>query len=393
MNNMKYPTEFIQNCCVDYSNGTPVYIICKRYQVPRSTVYRWLNQRRNLSPDEILTKKSLDNMRRKQERAEQMCQILKLVNCTTSSPLRIKLYELEKLADQFPIRILCDALEVDRGTFYNHLKRNKKENSSYAQRRKELSVAVKEIFEENRGLFGSDKILFVLQSRGYKTSKRMVRQLMLEMGLHSLRTTARVDYLTWVKLHETPNVLQRNFNVAEPNRVWASDCTQFKTLDNKYHICVIMDLFSRKVIAYKISRRASTQLVTATFKLALENRAPTQPLVFHSDRGCQYTSKAFRKLLLQHNFTQSFSKAGSPYDNGVVESFFSSLKQEELYRSTYTSERDFKKRLAEYMEFYNNSRPHRANKYKSPNQKEAIYAESLTSQGSETALSSVSVHI
>ncbi len=97
MSNMKYPTEFIQNCCVDYSNGTPVYIICKRYQVPRSTVYRWLNQHKNLSPDEILTKKSLDNMRRKQERAEQMCQILKLVNCTISSLLRIKLYELEKL--------------------------------------------------------------------------------------------------------------------------------------------------------------------------------------------------------------------------------------------------------------------------------------------------------
>ncbi len=393
MSNMKYSTEFIQNCCTDYNNGTPVCVICERYQVPRATVYRWLNQHKDLSPDEVLTKKSLDNMRRKQERTEQMCQILKLVNCTTSSPLRIKLYELEKLADQFPIRILCDALEVDRGTFYNHLKRNKKENSSYAQRRRELSVAVREIFEESRGLFGSDKILSVLQSRGYKTSKRMVRQLMLEMGLHSLRTTARVDYLTWVKLHEMPNVLQRNFNVAEPNRVWVSDFTQFKTLDNKYYICAILNLFSRKVIAYKTSRKASTQLATATFKLAVDARKPISPLVFHSDRGAQYTSQAFRKLLLQYGVTQSFSKPGTPYDNSVVESFFSSLKQEELYRSTYTSERDFKKRLAEYMEFYNNIRPHRANKYKSPNQKETIYAESLISKGSKAAPSSVSVHI
>ncbi len=383
MKSQKYSVEMIQLCCSEYRNGTPVSDICERYHIPRSTVYRWLQQYKSLPADIIPTKKELDNVRRKQERAEQICQILKLVNCAVSAPLQTKLYELEKLAGQFPIRILCDALDVDRGTFYNHLNRNKKENSTYAYRRQELSIVVKEVFEENRGLFGSDKILSVLQSRGYKTSKRMVRELMQEMGLRSLRDTAKNDYKTWVKLHETPNILRRQFNVAEPNRIWVSDCTQFKVLGKTYHICAILDLFSRKLIAYKISPRASTQLVTATFNLAFEIRKPTGSLMFHTDQGCQYTSQAFRKLLLKNNVTQSFSKPRTPYDNGVMESFFSSLKQEELYRTSYSSEKDFKRRVAAYMEFYNNIRPHRANKYKTPNQVETTYFNRLTTGGSE----------
>ena len=91
--------------------------------------------------------------------------------------------------------------------------------------------------------------------------------------------------------------------------------------------------------------------------------------------GCQYTSLAFRKLLLEHEIVQSFSRAGTPYDNGAMESFFSSLKQEEIYRTSYTSEKDFKRKIAEYMVFYNERRPHRANNYKTPDQKELAFWE------------------
>ncbi len=99
----------------------------------------------------------------------------------------------------------------------------------------------------------------------------------------------------------------------------------------------------------------------------------TDHLTFHSDRGCQYTSYAFRKLLIDNNIVQSFSKAGNPYDNGAMESFFSSLKQEEIYRTAYRSVNDCKKHIEKYMEFYNEKRPHRANTYKTPNEAEALY--------------------
>ena len=371
-----YPIELIQQCCSEYRTGTAVSELCRKYQIPRSTMYYWAKKYAGLpNATDIPTKKSLDNMRRAYEKTRQMYEVLKRVDCTASAPLQIKLYELEKIYGQYPVRVLCEALDVDRGTFYNHVLRNKKRNNSYTARRLELSEVIRDIFEGSRGLFGSDKILSALQSKGYKTSKKMVLQLMREMGLKSLRSTAKKDHKTWCNLHTTKNILQQEFNVEEPNLAWVSDCTQCRLFDKTYYICAILDLYSRKVLAYKISMRASTQLVTATFKAAIQIRQPGNGLIFHSDRGCQYTSLAFRKLLLEHEIVQSFSRAGTPYDNGAMESFFSSLKQEEIYRTSYTSEKDFKRKIAEYMNFYNERRPHRANNYKTPDQKELAFWE------------------
>lgn len=393
MSKNAYPMDVVQKCCAEHRAGKPISEIMDEYHVPRSTLYRWVNKYQQLPIEAIPTKKELENLQRKQVRTEQMCQILQSVNCTVSAPLQEKLYELEKLADQFPVRVLCEALKVDRGTFYNHIKRNKKENTLYAQRRRELSAAIREIFEETHGLFGSDKILSVLQERGYHTSKKMVRELMKNMGLRSFRSTAKADYKKRQKLYGTPNVLNRQFSVDRPNAAWVSDCTQFEVQNKKYHICAILDLYSRKIISYKIASRASTQLVTSTFKRAFEERNPGEGLIFHSDRGCQYNSQAFRKLLAQHNITQSFSKAGTPYDNGVMESFFSSLKQEELYRNSYYSEKDFKKKAAAYMAFYNEKRPHRANQYKTPDCMEAIFFGRQTSKSLAQGSNSVSEEV
>ena len=370
----KYAEETIIKCCDAYRAGESVANITKKYNVPRSTLYSWIDRYRDI-PDanDITVKKTLDNYKRKYEKEKQILEVLKLVECTRKAPLKTKLYELEKLYGQFSVRILCEALDVDRGTFYNHIKRNKKTDTSYAKRREELSVAIQEIYEESHGLFGSDKILAVLNKNGYHTSKKTVRELMNEMGIHSFRSRAKKDYKIWKKLHETKNVLQREFTVDKPNSVWVSDCTQFSLFKKTYHLCAILDLFSRKIIAYKISARPSTQLITSTFKMALEIRKPEGHLVFHSDRGCQYTSYSFRKLLIEKNVTQSFSKPGTPYDNGVMESFFSSFKQEEIYRTSYRSLEDCKTHIADYMQFYNKNRPHRANNYKSPNQTEEAY--------------------
>ena len=120
-----------------------------------------------------------------------ICEVLKLVNCNCDAPLRTKLNELEKLYGQFSIHVLCEALGVSRGTFYNHIFRNKRENSSYAKRRAELSKVILEIHEHNRGVLGSDKILSILHTQGYHTSKKMVRELMKNMGLKSFRVGAK----------------------------------------------------------------------------------------------------------------------------------------------------------------------------------------------------------
>ena len=386
MQNNSYPVETIIECCASHRAGTTVTAISKQFGVSRTTIYHWLKQYGNVSdPKEIKFKKELDNVRRKYEKAQQICEVLKSVNCTCHSPLKHKLAELDNLYGKYSTRVICEALNVDRGTFYNHMFRNKKEKTIYSKRRKELSDAICDIYEESRGLFGSAKILSVLQSRGYHTSTKMVRELMEEMGLRSLRSYSKKERAMWDKLREPKNIVQQEFSVEEPNLVWLSDCTQFTLFHKTYYLCAIMDVFSRKIIAYKISPKASTQLVTATFKIAYDKRNTDDQLVFHSDRGCQYTSYSFRKLLLASGVTQSFSRTACPYDNSPMESFFSSFKQEEVYRTSYRSVEDCKAHIAEYMEFYNSKRPHRANNYKTPDQAEELYYQRKMNRDVQTA--------
>ncbi len=371
---MQHQINKIKTCLKEYKAKTPVSQIVIKNNIPRSTIYYWIKKYKQIKNlDEIKYVSAYENEKKKNLKLLQINQVLKLVNCTINSSLQTKLKELEKLHGKFSVRVLCEALDVSRGTFYNHILRNKKEKTSYAKRRQVLSDEILKIHEESRGLFGSDKIVAVLETKGFHTSKPLVRELMKEMGIRSFRSTAKRDHSLWNKLHPPKNYLQRNFNVEKPNQVWASDCTRISFNRQSYHVCVIMDLYSRKIISYKLSQRASTQLITSTFNKALSKRYPCTPKMFHSDRGCQYTSFAFRKLLLKYNILQSFSQSGNPYDNGVVESFFSSFKQEEIYRSFYSSVKQFKQRIGEYIRFYNKDRPHRANNYKTPNQKEEAY--------------------
>ena len=139
----------------------------------------------------------------------------------------------------------------------------------------------------------------ILMQRGYQTSTKFVAGLMKEMGLSSVRSSAKQDYLKLQEPKKKKNVLHQKFSAEKPNQIWVSDVTCFK-LENRYlYTCVILDLFSRKVIAYKISRKNSTQLITATFKMACELRKPETGLIFHSDRGSQYTSHRFQQLLYE----------------------------------------------------------------------------------------------
>ena len=162
----------------------------------------------------------------------------------------------------------------------------------------------------------------------------------------------------------------QNFDASRPNEIWVSDVTYFKIKDKAYYICVVMDLFSRMVVGYGISYRNSIQLLKATFCHAYDDRHTNDGLIFHSDRGMNYRSNAMSSYLQSLNVIQSFSRAHVPYDNSVMESFFSNMKREELYRTRYRSEREFKAAVREYITFYNEKRPHKKLRYKTPKQYE-----------------------
>lgn len=154
--------------------------------------------------------------------------------------------------------------------------------------------------------------------------------------------------------------------------------TYYRFKEKQYFICVIIDLYSRKVIGYKVGFSNNTHLTKETFKMAYESRHPNESLVFHSDQGGNYRARVFMSYLSARNVTQSFSKPGVPYDNSVMESFFSSMKREELYRGKYRSERELRAAIDKYIQFYNTERPHEPLRYKTPQQKENEFTRAAT---------------
>ena len=170
----KYTNEQIRKCCLAYRRGTPVATLVEKYGVPRSTIYFWIKKYQDMPshhPENylnIVNNRSIEKKRR--EKLQNMCEILQKVNCTVSSPLQVKLYELEKLYGQYNVRHLCEALQVDRGTFYNHILRNKKQNSSYILRNQTMRELIRDIYDQSNGIYGARKIHAIMVAEGHTIS-------------------------------------------------------------------------------------------------------------------------------------------------------------------------------------------------------------------------------
>ena len=173
---------------------------------------------------------------------------------------------------------------------------------------------------------------------------------------------------------ECQNILNQRFNPSAPNKVWVCDFTYLRAEGRFYYLCVILDLFSIMVIAYKLSSKIDTQLAIDTLNIAVASRGASAGIIFHTDRGCQFTSAIFRKHLDNLNMIQSFSAKGHPYDNAVMECFFKYLKKEETDRRYYSSFEDLKLSIFKYINgFYNSFRPHSHNNGLSPSHAEKLF--------------------
>lgn len=369
----KYSDKQKQDIINRYTNGESVASIVAVSQIPRSTIYSWIkeNQNSNTSKKKEVNLRNFRALEKKVARLEGIVEILQNIDCTANSPLNIKLAALEELYGQYSVHMICDALKVPRGTFYNHIFRNKRDNTWYSKRREEFRIRIQEIYDDNNQIFGAAKITAIMKEEGYRISIGMVRELMQDMGLISIRQDAKDLYDKEQKKYK--NHLNQEFTATRPNEIWVSDVTYFRYKEKVFYICAILDLYSRMVVGFCISHKNSTQLTKGTFKQAYENRKPESNLLFHTDRGSNYRSKTFCSYLKSLGVTQSFSRAHVPYDNSVMESFFSSLKREELYRTKYRSEHEFKTAVKNYMIFYNEKRPHAKNGYKTPAKREHEY--------------------
>ena len=371
-----YTSEQRQTIIDRYISGGETYSqISADTGIAKSTFYSWLkkyNVEKEVSKKKTVNYRNFMLLENKVERLENMVDILKIVGGIEDMPLRKKLYLAERFYNEHSVHLICETLDIPRGTFYNHLLRNKKDNAWYAKRKEELRLRIQEIYDENRQIFGADKIATIMKNEGIAVSKEMVRKLMREMGIGSVRQSAKKLYEDECKKHK--NYLNQQFDTHAPNEVWVSDVTYFKFNEKAYYICVVIDLFSRKVISYKVGKKNSTQLVTSTLKMAYEERKPNSSLIYHTDRGFNFCSRGMAEYIKSIQITHSFSRPYVPYDNSVVESFFASLKREELYRTKYRSESEFMLAVSDYMDFFNTKRPHRKLQYRTPEQKEHDYA-------------------
>lgn len=211
----------------------------------------------------------------------------------------------------------------------------------------------------------------ILKSRGYKVAEKTVASIMHENGWFSVRGGSKTIYE--MNKQRKENILNKQFIANAPNEVWIGDITYFSANNTKYFICFIIDLFARKVIAHSISTSNSTHITKKTLKKAYQERAPKEGLIFHSDRGSNYTSRMFTSYRKNLGITQSFPRKGVPFDNSVMETFFKALTAEELYRNNYHSDREFREHIQNYIDFYNGQRPHKMNRYRTPNDAEASY--------------------
>lgn len=378
----KYSDEEKQKIIARYISGKESAAnILADTGIPKSTFYSWLKLYREEQENSKRKAVNIRNFRlleNKVARLEGIIEILQSVTCTARSPLKEKLYAAEQLHGKYNVHMICDALDIPRGTFYNHIFRNKKDNTWYAKRREELRIRIQEIYDENSQIFGAEKIAAIMRNEDIHVTNGMVREFMRDMGLVSIRQIAKKLYEDENRKHK--NYLNQEFDPQSPNEVWVSDVTYFKLNNKSVYICVVIDLYARLVIGYKIGNKNSTQLVKSTFQQAYSKRQPTNNLLYHTDRGLNYASKTMAEYLKYLNVIHSFSRPYVPYDNSVMESFFSSLKREELYRTKYKSEKDFREAVDKYIVFYNTKRPHRKLQYKTPEQKEREYALKQTEQ-------------
>ena len=271
--------------------------ICKDIGYPRSTVYDWIRQYKSGLQSHQINLKDYKILKAMYERQKLVVHILQNAPCKASDSLHERLEVIKELSAKYTVHTLCEAFNVPKGTYYNYLLRNKGENAQSAKRRAQLKPIIEEIYSSSNQSFGAGKVTAILRDRGYIVSERIVSDIMHSNGWFSIRTNAKTLYEYSERRKE--NLLKQNFNADKPNQVWVSDITYFSYNERRFFICIILDLYSRKVVAFKISKRNSTQLTKATFKYAYFSRKPQEGLIFHSDNGSNYVSRSFYFYLKQ----------------------------------------------------------------------------------------------
>lgn len=280
-------------------------------------------------------------------------------------------------AQEFPIVKMAKVLKVCRSGYYAFINREPGKRELENQR---LLKEIEKTHKKSREIYGSPRIHRQLKKNGEKCSRKRVARIMKKEKIQS--KTRRKWIVTTQpsksKIEAAPNHLNQNFTTRSPNQVWTSDITYVETKEGWLYVAVVLDVFSRKIVGLSMGETLQTELVIKALRQALYHRNPKKKLTHHSDRGCQYTSKEFKKLADHYQIILSMSAKGRCYDNAVTESFFHTLKTEHVYLHSFKTREEAKNSIFEYIEvFYNRERTHSTIEYMSPEDFEKEWEEEM----------------
>ncbi|WP_404389846.1 IS3 family transposase [Pseudoalteromonas phenolica] len=291
-------------------------------------------------------------------------EILKKASALLLKGNQVTFKTIKQLSSVFPVVKLCKVMKVSRSAYYAWLKRPAK---IITAEQLNLYRKAKQLFEKSRNSLGYRELRKKLRSEGFHVSDYGVQKLMANLGLV---VTQRVAYKVTTKRKHSDavadNLLNQNFNPVAPNQVWAGDVTYLRTGEDWMYLAIVMDLYSRRIVGWHIDKRMTTDLVSKAMMKAYNLRQPPKGLVFHSDRGSQYTSKQYRQLLWSYGVRASMGDVGACWDNAVVERFFGSLKHDWLLKVPQPTREHMRNDVMAYMRYYNLERLHTANGDLSP---------------------------
>lgn len=273
---------------------------------------------------------------------------------------------------EFSVRFMCDYLNVPKSTYY---RRAGGGESAHDCRDRELTEMIRHYFEQQKGRVGSRAVHAWLARSGVRTSVKRVWRLMADAVLVCCHPRPRKQ--TTIPDPDAPKVadlIGRDFTADAPDQRWVGDITYIRVGAGWVYLATVIDLFSRKVVGYSIADHMRESLVRDALANALTTRGMPENVIFHSDRGSQYTSSAFAQYCRDYNVVRSMGRTGSCYDNAVAESFFSTIKKELIYRRPWLNIDEVRGEVFEYVEvYYNRKRLHSTLDYLTPSEYEIEY--------------------
>lgn len=269
---------------------------------------------------------------------------------------------------QFPLALLCQTLAVSASGFYDWAHRQA-HPTARAREDQALAPLVQQLFAASRQTFGSPRIQRQLQQQGRCHGRNRIARLMRQQGLCG-RSPRRFKVCTTDSRHGrpvAPNRLLQAPPPTRPNQVWLGDITYIATGEGWLYLAGVEDLWSRRLVGWSLSERIDTPLVLAAWHMACTHRQPPPGLIFHSDQGAQYAGPQYAQALHEAQAQASMSRKGNCYDNAPMESFWSTLKLELVYRRHFKTRAEARLAIIDYLEtFYNRRRLHSALNYMSP---------------------------